>query len=379
MALASVPGVGPGAYARLLRLFGGAGAALEAGVFSWSGLAAEESAGLARVGLERATRAAKRALKHGEELLRAGEELGCTVLTWGERGYPVLLGLSPSPPLVLYVRGALREEDWRAIAVVGTRRASAYGRWQAAKLAGELVADRFMVASGLARGVDEAAHRGALEAGGRTVAVLGCGPDRVYPRENAALAAEIASHGAVVTEFPPGTIPKPENFPRRNRIIAGLTLGTVVVEAGERSGALNTAFQASDAGREVFSVPGEVGRPGSAGTHALLRMGATLLDCGSQVKEELPYLEWPGFRFGPGWRRGPLQGNDWWGRAGGSEQADGPRNRLWLALREGPGRAEELSARTGLPVSLVAAQLVAWELEGKVRGYQDGRVAPARR
>ncbi|MDI6870339.1 MAG: DNA-processing protein DprA [Bacillota bacterium] len=378
--LAALPGVGPKVYRCLVEAFGGAREALAAGPDRWRALrifaaAASEGGRAEPKGRRRGAPAGRRT---GEELLGVAEELGWTVLTWGEEGYPPLLLHTPEPPPVLYLRGSMVRDDWRAIAVVGTRRASAYGRYQAERLAGELAAEGLTVVSGLARGIDETAHRGALEAGGRTLAVLGCGPDRVYPPENAPLAEEIAESGAVLTEFPPGTPPLPGNFLWRNRVIAGLALGTVVVEAGERSGALNTAFHANDAGREVFAVPGEVGRPGSAGCHLLLRLGATLLEHGGQVKESLAHLLVPGLSFGPVWRRGPIAAADWRStEAGeeGGEEGGALAGKLRHALREAPARVEELASRAGFPVSAVAAQLVLWELEGKVRGYADGRVA----
>lgn len=382
--LAMLPGVGFCEWRRLMEVHGGAQQALDAGRTRWEAVSPQGRG--ERPGRSETWKRLHRpriigGRRGGEELLSLAEELGCTVLTWGEEGYPALLCQTREPPPVLFVRGSLAGEDWRAIAVVGTRRASGYGRFHAERLAGELVAEGFTVVSGLARGIDEAAHRGALRAGGRTLAVLGCGPDRVYPAENSPLAEEIARQGAVLTEFPPGVPPLPENFLWRNRLIAGLALATVVVEAGERSGAINTALHASDAGREVFAVPGEVGRLGSAGCHALLRAGATLLEQGRQVTEELSPILPPGLWYGPAWRRGPIGGADWWRRGQeGAKRGEGvssPNEALWRALQESPGRVEDLAARVGLPVGAVAAQLVLWELEGKVREYPDGRVARA--
>lgn len=379
LVLAGLPGVGPVAYSRLLDRYGGAGVALAAGPENWRTLSLPQT--IAR--LEREEELAgwgqfQAEWDAAQAVLHRAERLGCTVVTWGEADYPPLLGRCPDPPRVLFVRGQLLAEDWRSIAVVGTRVASAYGRWQAERLAGELVAEGFTVVSGLARGVDAAAHWGALRSGGRTVAVLGCGPERIYPPENAALGAEIMQHGAIVTEFPPGTMPNPDNFPRRNRIIAGLSLGTVVVEAGLRSGALNTARHAREANREVFAVPGEAGRPRSAGCHALIRGGATLFEHGRQVVEELPYLADRSLQLGQFKRLGPIGGGDWRGEGRGqegtSEQPTTDLGRLWNALKEGAGRTESLAAQSGLPVGAVAAQLVLWELEGKVRAYPDGRV-----
>lgn len=358
LALAALPPVGVVSYTKLVREFGGAAAALAAGPEAWR-----------RVGLGAAAEVFPRQ-SEGEALLRRAEEEGWSVVTLGEEDYPPLLLYTAYPPPVLYLRGRLKDGDWWSIAVVGTRRATDYGRWAAERLAGELVAEGFAVVSGLARGVDAAAHIGALKAGGRTIAVLGCGLDRVYPPEHAGLAAEIEKHGAVLSEFVPGTPPRPENFPRRNRILAGMTVGTMVVEAGERSGALNTAFQANDAGREVFAVPGEVGRQGSAGPHLLLALGAELATHGHRIGEAMRRPYPPGFHPARPWgdalsglRERPRQ-----------DPGDG----LWRVLREGPRRPWELASRLGLPVSQVTARLVLWQLEGKVREYPDGRVAAVR-
>lgn len=181
------------------------------------------------------------------------------------------------PPPVLYLRGAITTEDEWAVAVVGTRRATTYGRQITERLAGELAAQRITIVSGLARGIDTHAHTAALEAGGRTIAVLGCGPDLVYPPENARLAARIVESGAVVTEFAPGTQPDAGNFPARNRLISGLSLGVLVTEAPVDSGALITTRFAAQQGRDVFAVPGNVTSRGSAGANRLIQDGAKLV------------------------------------------------------------------------------------------------------
>jgi DNA processing protein len=351
----------------LLARFGSARAAVGAG---WEGWREKEPELAGRLEAPaRGRPGTERCLAVGEQLLSAAARLGAYLVTLGEEGYPALLPHTSAPPPVLWVRGELRYEDWRSVAIVGTRRASAYGRCQGERLAGEAAREGLTVVSGLARGVDAAAHRGALAAGGRTVAVFGCGLDRVYPPEHAGLAAEIAQQGALVSEFPPGVAPNPEHFPRRNRIIAGLCLGTVVVEAGERSGAMNTAVQALEAGRDVFAVPGDVGRPGSTGPHHLLREGAKLAECGADLVEEFKYLEPERVRPATQLRLCPLPGD-----AAEKRQAEA----LWRALQAGPGRAEDLAVRAGLPVGAATAWLVAWELEGKVRAFPDGRVGAPR-
>src|SRR6058998_678326 len=205
----------------------------------------------------------------------------------GDPRYPVLLGAIPAPP-ALFARGALSDDDALALAIVGSRRPTPYGLAVAERLAADLAARGVTVVSGLARGIDSAAHRGALRAGGRTIAVLGSGVDVIYPPENRRLAAQIEGSGSVVSQFAPGTPPLAHHFPLRNRVIAGLSLGVVVVEAAERSGALITARLAAEFGREVMAVPGPVTSPASRGAHALIRDGAALVERGEDVIAELP-------------------------------------------------------------------------------------------
>ena len=212
---------------------------------------------------------------------------GFRFLARSDPGFPALLRAIHDPPPGLFLRGGADEElvARPAVAVVGARACSAYGRQVARLLGRELAAAGLVVVSGLARGVDGEAHRGALEAGGPTVAVLGCGIDRDYPAAHRALAAEIAERGLVVSEYAPGVAPAPWRFPARNRIVAGLCAATVVVEARERSGALITADLALEEGREVFAVPGEITSALSAGSNALLRLGATPLTSAGDVLE----------------------------------------------------------------------------------------------
>jgi DNA processing protein len=216
-----------------------------------------------------------------------------TRLRRGRPGYPPLLAQLYDPPAELYVRGDLQILDESAVAIVGARSCSPYGSQVARSLARELAAAGLVVVSGLARGIDGEAHRGTLEAGGRTVAVLGCGIDRDYPRSHAELALRIREQGAVVSEYPPGVEPAPWRFPARNRIIAGLCVATVVVEARERSGALITADFALELGREVFAVPGEITSALSAGTNDLLRQGAAPLLAAGDVLAALGLEQGP--------------------------------------------------------------------------------------
>ena len=219
--------------------------------------------------------------------MEALERVGVKALTWGHSMYPPRLKEISDPPPVLCVRGALLPEDERSVAVVGTRKATAYGREVATNLARDLAASGVTVVSGLARGVDSIAHRAALEAKGRTIAVFGCGLDIIYPPEHAKLAQEIEETGALVSEHPLGTRPKAQNFPLLNRIISGMSLGTLVVEAPENSGALWTVRHALEQNREVFCVPGSIFSPVSRGTNLLIQEGAKLVMGYKDILEEL--------------------------------------------------------------------------------------------
>jgi DNA processing protein len=292
----------------------------------------------ARVAAEQAERAAR---------------VEARLLTLGDAEYPAALKAIALPPPFLLVRGTLLREDALGVAIVGARRASPYGLRTAQDLATELAGRGVTVVSGLARGVDTAAHRGALASGGRTLAVLGSGVDVVYPPENAALAGEIVRCGAVLSQFPMGTAPLPQHFPLRNRVIAGLTLGTVVVEAADRSGALITARHAAELGREVYAVPGNVSSPGSQGTNRLIQDGAKLVQTWEDV-----VAEWP-----PEWRRALRQppGRREPAAAGPAEQAILP------LVGDEPVAVDAVVERTGLAPAVVAAGLTALELRGLVR------------
>lgn len=220
----------------------------------------------------------------------AMEEWGATLITMENPRYPLRLAEIYDPPLLLFARGNLPADQEPYVALVGTRRASPYGLRMAEKLARELAVRGITVVSGMAMGIDAAAHRGALEAGGRTVAVLGCGVNVVYPPQNAELMQDIIARGAVVSQFPMDMKPSKGHFPYRNRIISGMSLGTVVIEAPLTSGALITARQAAEQGREVFAVPGQAGTRNAEGPHALIREGAKLVE---RVEDILVELELP--------------------------------------------------------------------------------------
>ncbi len=209
-----------------------------------------------------------------------------TILTLADEAYPQQLKTIPDPPIVLYVKGGLRREDERACAIVGSRRASMYGLSQAERLSFELAHRGFTIVSGCALGIDAAAHRGALKAGGRTIAVMGCGLEHVYPAEHKKLADAVSRQGAVISEFPLGMRPLRQNFPCRNRIISGLSLGVVIAEAARKSGALITADCALEQGREVFALPGRIDSLSSWGAHEMIKQGAKLVTSVDDIIEE---------------------------------------------------------------------------------------------
>ena len=281
--------------------------------------------------------------------------------------FPPLLARMPSPPLALFVAGEPGLLWHPQIAIVGSRSASAGGLDNASHFARELAGAGLAITSGLAAGIDHAAHEAALAAGGATIAVLGCGPDIAYPARHAALLARIATEGAVASEYPPGTPPLRSHFPARNRIVAGLSAATLVIEAAERSGALITARLAADAGREVLALPGSLQNPASRGCHQLLRDGATLATCPGDVLETLaPMLGVLGEALS---RRLGAPNS-------GACEAPGPRDpdhqKLWRALGHDPIPMDTLLSRTGLTVAELSTMLLALELEGHV-AVEHGR------
>jgi DNA processing protein len=269
IAFNQVSGIGPSRLSALLAICETIEAAWKAPIHQL------KAAGLDRRSLENLL-SARRRVDLAVEWERV-QRSGVTVLTWDDADYPASLRRAPHAPPVLFVRGTLQNEDRWAVAVVGTRRASAYGREVAHTLATELARNGITVVSGLALGIDAVAHQAALDAGGRTLAVLGSGVDQLYPQQNRTLGEAITHQGGVISEYALGTRPEARNFPPRNRIISGLSRGVVVVEAGTRSGALITAKFALEQGREVFAVPGSIFHPGSAGCNQLISNGATPL------------------------------------------------------------------------------------------------------
>lgn len=280
LALGHVDGLGVRGAHKLVEHFGSPAAAYHAS------LTELESCGLSPHVAQ--TIFGQAGLKEAEKEIEGAVKLGCELLTPTSPEYPALLKEIPDPPLALYVRGDTQVLSRHTVAMVGTRRPSAYGLQVARRLARDLAERQLVIASGLARGIDSAGHHGALEASGKTVAILGSGIDVIYPRENKRLAEKIVASGAVLSELPLGTAPTPENFPIRNRIISGLALGVIIVEAAEYSGSLITARLAVEQNREVFAVPGNITSAQSFGPNHLIKQGAKLVDEWMDVVEEFP-------------------------------------------------------------------------------------------
>lgn len=275
-----VPGVGPRMRRLLLERFGTAEAALAAAPSEWRTVPG--------VGPKLAEHlAAAPCRSEVEAEIDFCRQHAIAILTEADPDYPGVLREIPDPPGVLFCRGRLQPQDALGIGIVGTRHATPYGLRQAERLAGSLSRAGLTILSGLARGIDAAAHRGALEAGGRTIAVLGSGVLNIYPPEHAELASQIEAHGAVLSEAAPRAVPHGGMFPQRNRIISGMSLGILVIEAGDRSGALITARHAMEQGREVFALPGRVDDRTSRGCHRLIRDGARLVESADDILEEL--------------------------------------------------------------------------------------------
>jgi DNA processing protein len=283
------------------------------------------------------------------------------LMTWVDPDYPVLLREIPDPPLVLYIAGERPLLSAQQLAIVGSRNPTPMGRENARAFAKSLAGAGLVITSGMALGVDSAAHRGALEAGGKTIAVAGTGLDRVYPARHRDLAHEIVKHGALVSEFPLGTPPLPENFPVRNRIISGLSLGTLVVEAALQSGSLITARMANEQGREVFAIPGSIHAPQSRGCHALIRQGAKLVETAQDILEEL----------------GPLAGvalqaaNE---NTPPGLRLDSTMETLLEHIGHDPVSIDTLIERCGLTADAVSSMLLQMELNGLVSNCPGGKV-----
>lgn len=357
MRLHLATGIGPRLFSALTERFGSAQAAAEA---SASALAqvrgiGPDSAARIREGLDRAD--------PGAELEKAAAH-GVTICICGEPEYPIALTYLTDAPPVLYVKGTLVREDAQALGIVGMRKCSLYGEDQAQRLAGGLARVGFTIVSGLARGIDSAAHKGALAAGGRTLAVLGNGLATVYPPENKRLAEAVTARGALVSEFPMEVGPAAENFPRRNRLLAALSLGIIVVEAGKQSGSLITARLAAELGKEVFAVPNRVDAPGAAGVHALIRDGAKLVESVADVLDEFPDLG----VAAPAGEDAARQGTLALKANLSAEEA-----RLMEVLDGEPTPLDVLASRAGVGAAKAAGAMTLLELKGLVRALPGGR------
>ncbi len=345
--LLRTPGISRAAARRLLAACGSPAAVIEANVSTWRQLVGDAAAGALQTPPEghEALCAATRTWLEAETSRR--------IVVIGDAAYPSLLLETADPPLLLYAQGRLDLLQAPSIAVVGSRNPTAQGRDNARAFARHLSQARLTVVSGLALGIDGAAHEGALDGPGSTIAVMGTGADRIYPARHRALAHRIAAHGLLLSEFDLGMPPLPENFPQRNRIIAGLARGTLVVEAALPSGSLSTARAAVEAAREVFAIPGSIHSPQARGCHALIKQGAKLVESAEDITTE---LQWGTAGSGPS-------------RAAADAAPDSP---LLHALGHEPATLDALGARTGMRAADLSAQLLELELDGRVARLPGG-------
>ncbi len=338
-----VSGIGPARLKTLLEHFGELGRA-------WHARDSElRVAGLDKRSIE-SLLATRRKISLDKEMMKVQQE-GARVVTWQDTEYPPRLRHIHNSPPVLYVKGEISHQDEWAVAVVGTRTPRAYGKQMVDEIAAALAKSGITIVSGLARGIDSLAHRAALRVGGRTIAVLGCGIDIVYPHEHRGLAKNIIERGAIITEYPLGTRPEGGNFPPRNRIISGLSLGTLVIEAGKRSGALITADYALEQGREAFALPGNVTSPKSIGTNRLIQEGAAKLVISVEdVLEELNLT---------------LVERHQEVRMAVPE--DERESQILQCISVEPIHVDEIGQKTGLPIAEVTSTLTMMELKAMVR------------
>lgn len=372
IALSMVPNVGAGRLRKLIHRFGSARTVLELSPNSLTrvnGIGKKTARAIARFDEFDAV----------QQQIERAARLDAKLVSVSDERFPPRLREIFDPPPFLWMRGELTADDEPSLAVVGTRKASKYGKRMARKLAGDLAKRNITVVSGLAYGIDTAAHTGALEAGGRTIAVLGSGVDWIYPSSNRGLARQITRRGALLSEYPLGTKPDAGNFPQRNRIISGMTAGTVVVESARKGGALITAYLALEQNREVFAVPGRLPDRTSAGTHRLIKRGHAKLITGiDDVLEELEHVLPGSVTSDPSPGRIPEAGGD-----GGDEvdvtQLNRVERRLYEALTDRPVHIDALCRKTNLDPSTALVYLLNLEFEGLVRqmaGKQFYRVSP---
>lgn len=350
VALSALPDIGPVLSRKLLSLF-----KTPEGIF---GAEIEDLLSLDGIGINRAKNIKE--FTHWDIVdnqVKVLKNAGITIVNLHNPLYPEMLREIEDAPVVLYTKGDVQQQDRYAIAIVGSRKPSPYGTSVAESIAGELASMGFTIVSGMARGIDSISHRGALRVGGRTIAVLGSGLDVPYPSENRGLMDKITDCGCVISEFPPGTPPDKENFPRRNRIISGLSLGILVIEATSDSGSLITAGYALEQGREVFAVPGNITSPASEGTNELIKRGAILTRKANDIIEELaPVLK--------GFIRS---------REKSKIEVTDEEKILCNFLSGEPKHIDSISRESGLPTSKVLELLLGLELKGAIRQTTGNR------
>ena len=350
VALSVLPDIGPVLSKKLLSLF-----ETPEGIF---GAEIDDLLSLEGIGIHRAKKIKEFSdWDIVDKQVKILESKGIIIMKFNDPSYPEMLREIEGAPIVLYMKGDITLQDRYAIAIVGSRKPSAYGTSVAESIAGELASMGFTIVSGMARGIDSLSHKGALRAGGRTIAVLGSGPDVPYPLENKGLMDKIAGCGCIISEFPPGTPPDRENFPRRNRIISGLSIGLLVIEATSDSGSLITAGYALEQGREVFAVPGNITSVTSEGTNELIKKGAILTRKADDIVEELaPVLK--------GFIRS---------REKSKIEVTDEEEKLCSFLTGEPKHIDIISRASGLPTSKVLDLLLALELKGAIRQTAGNR------
>lgn len=356
--LHSIPGVGSISFLRLVKFFGSPRAVLDAGLKDL-------------LSVRGITPAISKSIVDYRDTIDAERELdlikqhGCRIIKIDDEEYPANLRTIYDPPPIIYIKGSIIPNDSQSISIVGARKASVYGKSVAENISKELVLKGFTIVSGMAHGIDASAHNAALDAGGRTIAVMGNGLDIIYPPNNEKLYEKIINSGAVISEFPMGTEPKKENFPIRNRIISGLSLGTLVVEASNHSGALITANYALEQGREVFAIPGPIFSEISKGTNNLIKQGAKLVESTDDILSELAFYTPNSYSN----KCEYLKDDD----KIMEKQLSEEEYKIWKVVDYTPIHIDDITRQTNLPTSVVSAMLVILELKGLVQ-QQTGKL-----
>jgi len=361
IALKAIPGIGNSAVSALIDRFGSPSSVFSAG----------ESDLCSSAGISKSIAQSIINFKNWDKIFRQIDALnknGIKIITFQDEYYPAHLRNIYDRPVLLYVLGTLRKEDV-SVAVVGSRRASAYGKYTTEKISRDLSQQGITVVSGMARGIDSCAHRGALSVSGRTIAVLGCGLNVVYPPENEKLFKEIVQHGAVISEYPLDSQPMPYNFPARNRIISGMSYGVVVVEAGEKSGSLITARLAMEQGRDVFAIPGAIDSPSSRGANSLIKQGAKLIENIDDILEDLlPQIEKPSCAK-PDFPETQKANRVIPDTKADSVKLDGINQDIVKVLTQGKSHADDIIKAMGAAPACVLSALITLELKGIIEQH----------